>query len=77
MGSNSCIFSISPNGSANNIIDYVGGVTADISNLDDIIKKMICILEVRPNALENKKYLEFEQSKVSGNFYKLLERSIK
>lgn len=77
MGSNSCIFSISPNGSANNIIDYVGGVTADISNLDDIIKKMIYILEVRPNALENKKYLEFEQSKVSGNFYKLLERSIK
>lgn len=38
---------------------------------------MIYILEVRPNALENKKYLEFEQSKVSGNFYKLLERSIK
>lgn len=77
MGSNRYIFSISPNGSANNIINYVGGVTADISNLDDIIQKMIYILEVRPNALKNKKYLEFEQSKVSGNFYKLLERIIK
>lgn len=76
MGSKSFIFSISPPGAANNIINYLGGCSADVNNINDIIDKTIYILKNRPNCLLNKNYIEFEQSNVTNRFYDILERVV-